>query len=159
MEPEGSLPHSQVPAPCPRPRSFWTVRNTIHFDREELLAPRPNLKLEDHPLSAFRDCIFDIFAATLHIGRRFSTRNLRTRHAVVPGTHVSWDRHNEAQCLKFIKGLLPICECTRTSWGSASKIMNESFHRSQNVSLIYTELQTLAETLGSHLGYRTLYWD
>jgi hypothetical protein len=28
-----------------------------------------NLKLEDHPLSALCDCLFDIFAATLHIYR------------------------------------------------------------------------------------------
>jgi hypothetical protein len=44
-----------------------------------------------------------------------------------------------------------------TSQGSASEIMNESFYRTQNVSLNYTELQTLAETLRSHLGYRTVY--
>jgi hypothetical protein len=34
-----------------------------------LLAPRPTPKLEDHPLSAVRDCLFSIFAATLHIWR------------------------------------------------------------------------------------------
>jgi hypothetical protein len=33
---------------------------------EEFSAPRPNTKLEDHPLSALRDCLFDISAATLH---------------------------------------------------------------------------------------------
>jgi hypothetical protein len=37
------------------------------FYGEELLAPRPTPKLEDHPLSAVRDCLFNIFAATLHI--------------------------------------------------------------------------------------------
>jgi hypothetical protein len=31
----------------------------------ELLAPRPTPKLEDHPLSAVRDCLFNIFAPTL----------------------------------------------------------------------------------------------
>jgi hypothetical protein len=30
-------------------------------------------------------CLFNIFAATLHIGGRSPTRNLRTRHAVVTG--------------------------------------------------------------------------
>ena len=54
-----------------------------------LLAPRPTPKLEDHPLSAVRDCLFNIFAATLHIGGRFSIRNLKTHHAVVTGTHLS----------------------------------------------------------------------
>jgi hypothetical protein len=42
--------------------------NMVIFYGEELLAPRPTLKLEDHPLSAARDCIF---AATLHIRRPF----------------------------------------------------------------------------------------
>ena len=46
--------------------------------------------LEDHPLSAFRDCLFNIFAATLHIGGRSSMGNLWTRHAVVTRTHLSW---------------------------------------------------------------------
>ena len=70
MEPEGSLPHSR-------------------FNREELLAPRPTPKLEDHSLSAVRDCLFNIFAATLNIGGRSSIRNLMTRHALVTGTHLS----------------------------------------------------------------------
>jgi len=57
------------------------------FYREGLLALRPTPKLEDHPLSAVHDCLFDLFAATLLIGGRSSIRNLRTRHAVVTGTH------------------------------------------------------------------------
>ena len=63
--------------------------NKIRLYGEELLAPRPTPKLEDHPLSAVRDCLFNIFAATLHIAGRSSTRNLRTRHAVVTGTELS----------------------------------------------------------------------
>ena len=55
--------------------------------REVLLAPRPTPKLEDHPSSAVSDCLFIFFAATLLIGDRSSIRNLRTRHAVVTGTH------------------------------------------------------------------------
>jgi hypothetical protein len=31
------------------------------------LAPLPPPKLEGHPLSAVRDCLFNLFAATLHI--------------------------------------------------------------------------------------------
>ena len=56
------------------------------LNREGLLAPRPTPKLEDHPL-AVHDCLFNLFAATLHVGGRSSIRNLRTRHAVVTGTH------------------------------------------------------------------------
>ena len=46
-------------------------------------------KLEHHPLSAIRDCLFNIFAGTLHIAGRSSISNLRTRHAMVPRTHLS----------------------------------------------------------------------
>jgi hypothetical protein len=81
MEPKSLLPSSQV--------SVWIFRNKIRFYDEELLAPRPTSKLEDHPLSAILGCLFNIYAATLHIGGRFSIRNLRMRHAVVTGTHLS----------------------------------------------------------------------
>jgi len=57
------------------------------FYREGLLAPRPTSKLEDHPSSAVSNCLFNLFAATLLIGGRSSIRNMRTRHAVVTGTH------------------------------------------------------------------------
>ena len=59
----------------------------IGFNREGLLAPSPTPKLEVHPSSAVRDCLFNLFASTLLIGGRSSIRNLRTRHAVVTGTH------------------------------------------------------------------------
>jgi hypothetical protein len=84
MEPEGSLPHSQAPAVCPYP--VLTFRNEICFYGVDFVATLPTLKLEDHLLSAVRDCLFNIFAATLHIGGRSSTRNLRTRRAVVTDT-------------------------------------------------------------------------
>ena len=64
-------------------------RNMIRFYGEELSAIRPIPKLEDHPLSALRDCLFSIFTTTFHIGGRSCIRNLRTRHAVVTGTHLS----------------------------------------------------------------------
>ena len=67
---------------------MWVLLN-IGFHGEVLLASRPTPKLEDHPSSPVRDCLFNLFAATLHIGGRSSIRNLRTRHAVVTGTHLS----------------------------------------------------------------------
>jgi hypothetical protein len=75
MEPEDSLPHSQEPATCPYPnnspgpRLCYMFRNMVIFYGEELLAPHPTPKLEDHPLLAVRDCLFNVFAATLHIHR------------------------------------------------------------------------------------------
>jgi hypothetical protein len=82
MEPEGSLPHSQMPATSPDPQpdqsspksqvgfsTNWVVqkdqnpRTSETFHRsyvlkgEELLAPRSTPPhLEDHPLSAVRNC-------------------------------------------------------------------------------------------------------
>jgi len=59
------------------------------FYGEELLAPCPTSKLEDHPLSDVCNCLFNIFTATLHIGGCSSIHNLRVWHAVVTGTHLS----------------------------------------------------------------------
>jgi len=63
--------------------------NRASFYGEELSAPRPTPMLEAHPLSAVCDWLFDIFAATLHTGGCSSIHNLRTRHAVMKGTHLS----------------------------------------------------------------------
>jgi len=54
-----------------------------------MLARQPTPKPQDHPLLAVRICLFNIFAATLHIGGRFSICNLRMHHAMVTGTHLS----------------------------------------------------------------------
>jgi len=60
----------------------------IRLYSEELLVPHPT-KLEDHPLSAVRDCLFNIFVVTICIGGLSSISNLWTHHAVVTGTHLS----------------------------------------------------------------------
>jgi uncharacterized membrane protein len=65
------------------------IRNKARFCGELLSTPRPTPKQEDHSLLAVRDGLFNTFAATLLIGGRSSFRNLRTRHAVVTGTHLS----------------------------------------------------------------------
>jgi hypothetical protein len=74
MEPGRSLPHSLEHATCPYPeqqrigpgpRLVRMFRNIILFYGEDLLSPRPTPKLEDHPLSALRDCLFNVFAATV----------------------------------------------------------------------------------------------
>jgi hypothetical protein len=53
----------------PRPRLLVIFRNKLIFYGEQLLASLPTPKLEAHPLSAVRDCLFNIIAATLHIWR------------------------------------------------------------------------------------------
>jgi len=72
--------------------------NLICFHGEELLAPRPTPKPQDLPFSAVRDYLFNMFAATLHIGVRSSIRNLRTHHAVVRETDLPVFTHCK-QCL------------------------------------------------------------
>jgi len=52
------------------------------------LAKQP--KRQDHPLSAVRDGLFNIFAATVHNGCCLSIRNLRKRYEVVAWAHLSW---------------------------------------------------------------------
>jgi hypothetical protein len=63
------------------------IHNKTSFYGEEFSTPRPTPKGEDNPLSAVRDCLFNISGATLHIGGCSSIRNLRTRHAVKTGSH------------------------------------------------------------------------
>jgi len=81
MEPQSSLPHSQQPSAL-----WWTFRNIICCYGEKVVSALPITTLEDHPLSAVCVCLFNIFAATLHIGGRSSIRNLKTRPAVLRGT-------------------------------------------------------------------------
>jgi hypothetical protein len=68
--------------------------NYDSFYAKGLSATRPSSSVQDHPLSAARDCLFNIFAATVHIGGRSSIRNLRTLHAVVTRIHLSHNRED-----------------------------------------------------------------
>jgi hypothetical protein len=69
----------------PDPRHTYLFHNKASINGEELLAPCPTPKLEDHPLLAVFDCLFSIFTATLHMGDHTSICNLRTCHAMVTG--------------------------------------------------------------------------
>jgi hypothetical protein len=72
-------------SPGSRLADWMNVAQRIHFYGEELLAPRPNPMLEDHPLSAVRDCLFNIFATTLHIGGRSSSHKVTgLKHCLCP---------------------------------------------------------------------------
>ena len=79
---------------------LWMVNNMIHF-HGEMLPPRPTPKLEDHPLSSVCDCLFSIFAVTLHIGDRSSICNLRMHHAMVARTHLSWKINSSSSTFSF----------------------------------------------------------
>jgi hypothetical protein len=80
MEPEGSLscskelatgPYPEPDASSPHLPSCVTFHKKQVTYSEKLLAPRQTHKLEGHPLSAVRDCLFIIFGATLHIWSPF----------------------------------------------------------------------------------------
>ena len=66
----------------PGPRQVFVSRSKASFYGDELSATLPTPRLKDYPLSAIRDCSFNMFAAVLHIGGRSSMRHLRTRLAV-----------------------------------------------------------------------------
>jgi len=80
-----------------------------------LLAPRPNPKLENHPLSAVRDSLFNISAANLRIGGRSSIRNLKTRHAMVTVTHFVHNR-------RYSSREVPSSKAKRSDWYSAMSL-------------------------------------
>jgi hypothetical protein len=48
-----------------QPRHSVTFHNKLIIYSEELLAPHPVSRLEDHPMLAVRDCLFNIFATSL----------------------------------------------------------------------------------------------
>jgi len=48
----------------------------VHFYSEKLLEARSTPKLGDHTISAVHEWLCNTFAAILHIGGRFSIRNL-----------------------------------------------------------------------------------
>jgi hypothetical protein len=104
---------------------------------KELLAPRPSPKLEDRPLSAVRDCLFDIFAATLHIGGRASIRNVSTRRAVVTGTHLSWDHRQYQENLQVNAIKMSPKFCRLTFKNRASYILDGHTATLQMLHFIY----------------------
>jgi hypothetical protein len=53
----------------PSPRRFETFRNNKNFLRLGVVSPTPNLQAGGPTLSAVRNCLFNIFTATLHIWR------------------------------------------------------------------------------------------
>jgi hypothetical protein len=65
----------------PGPRLIDPFRNMLAFYGEVLLAPRPTPKLEDHPLSIVRGCLFNIFAANLQLEAVPIISNPRMRYA------------------------------------------------------------------------------
>ena len=90
-----------VQSNSPGPRLIlWLFCNLVRYYGEELFAPRQTPKLEDHPLPTVRECLCNIFAATLHIGGRSSILNLRMRHAVMTNPRPACTEHIESCSLR-----------------------------------------------------------
>jgi hypothetical protein len=64
-----SNPRTPIAQPVAQGYTDWaiTALKLVFYDEE--IVPRATSKLEDHPLSTLRDCLFNIFAVTLHIWR------------------------------------------------------------------------------------------
>jgi hypothetical protein len=76
---------------CLSTRPFVTLRKQLIFYGAELLTPRPTPKLEELPLSAVSNCLFNIFSATLHTWR--PSPPISSWGRAMPwwyGTHLSW---------------------------------------------------------------------
>ena len=74
-DPSGGVVYIRIVLCLEESSRLWVLLN-VGFDREGILAPCPTPKLKDHHSSAVRDCLFNLFAATLLIGGRSSIRNL-----------------------------------------------------------------------------------
>jgi hypothetical protein len=73
----------------PSQRQCRAFRNKLFLHDEDLLTPRPSPIPEDRPLSAVHDCLFHIFAATLHIWTQ-SPLTASRRRAMQRWEEVTW---------------------------------------------------------------------
>jgi len=97
---------------------MYLFHNKASFYGKELLAPRSTPKLENNPLLALSDCLFNIFAATHHIGSLYSIRNLRTCRAVVTGTRLSRNFLSYGPKIKW----------TRNRWVEHTECISDLFY-------------------------------
>jgi hypothetical protein len=99
----------------PVPRLCVVIRNKYWVLRGMVVSPRSTPRLEDHPLSAVCDCLFNIFAATLHIWRPSPLS--ATRGRAMPWwqrTHVTWlqlshCRQRSRHVLELAFSFVPSC--------------------------------------------------
>jgi hypothetical protein len=78
---------------------MYLFHKKASFYGEESLAPHPTPKLDAYSLSAVCDCLFNIFAALIHIRDLSSICNQRAQIAVVTGPTSYGLSHN--CCLKL----------------------------------------------------------
>jgi hypothetical protein len=96
------------PTPFPilrqiNPVQVWNVLKHRDFLLRETVSTSPNSQAANHPFSAVFNCLFNSSAATLHTGGRSPIRNLRSRHAVMTGKHMS---HGQSSTHTYITSRL-----------------------------------------------------
>jgi hypothetical protein len=97
----------------PGPKLLENFRNKFIFYGEEFLVVRPIPKLEDRPLSAVRDCLVSIFAATLQNWRESPPS--ATWGRAMPwwqGTHLTWVPFAMQQILEELDAIKLRWDCT-----------------------------------------------
>jgi hypothetical protein len=121
---------SRPPHLRPSPRFIDPFRNMLVFYGEGLLAPRPTPKLEDHPLSFVRGCLFNILAANLQLDAVPSIRNARTRHALVKHIHPADIKFRKVQVRR--SKAIPV-----TGIGGVScEVRTSSTYKSKSISVM-----------------------
>jgi hypothetical protein len=85
-------------------RSYWrisllgAIANVSwngNYLRWRVVTTAPQPKLEDHVFSVVCYCLFNTSTAAFHIGVCSAIHNLRTPHAMVIGTQLSWKIHTK----------------------------------------------------------------
>ena len=85
-EPSGGVVYLRIVL-SPEEASCLQVFLNMNVLEGGVFSTSPNHQAGEPPLIGCPDCLFNLFAATLHKGGRSSIGNLRTRHAVLTGTH------------------------------------------------------------------------
>jgi hypothetical protein len=85
----------------PGPRCFETFRKNKKFLLWGSLSPTPTPKLVDSPLSAVRDCLFNIFVATFRNGGLPSICKMSMHHSLLTRTKPIGDKVLRVVCTEI----------------------------------------------------------
>jgi hypothetical protein len=112
----------------------------------------PTPKLEDHPLSAVRDCLFNIFAATLHTWR--PSPPSATWGRAMPwwqGTNLTWRISETIPLIQIMVlcDVMPCKKCTDVSEQPAASALK------METAYFSSTLEPICLHFGSALGHRS----
>jgi len=94
--------------------SIWTFCNMIHFYGEEMLAPRPTPKLEDHPVSAVRlyVCVWETARAPIPVAAWSKAQFYSHSPAAIVGSNPTGGHG----CLSVVSVVYCPVEVSVTDW-------------------------------------------